>query len=62
MAVDPELARQLKHAAQKVAEWTERRDALIRRACQEGGSLREIGGLTGFTHSAISKILQRTEK
>lgn len=49
----------LENAAKKAAEWTERRNALIRQARAEGSTLRGIGRATGLSHTAIAKILAR---
>lgn len=52
-------ARALATAGAKAAEWTARRDALIRQAVAEGGTLREVGALAGLSHTAIKLICQR---
>lgn len=62
VAIDPELARQLKQAARKVAEWTELRNELIRQACNEGGSLREVGHVADLTHAGVKRILDRAKE
>lgn len=46
-------------AAQKVREWTERRDRRIREALHDGASLRALGTATGLSHTAIAKIAKR---
>jgi lambda repressor-like predicted transcriptional regulator len=46
-------------AAMKAEQWTEKRNALIRQAREEGSSLRAIGRATGLSHTAIAKILAR---
>lgn len=56
VSLDPALARELAQAGRKVAEWTERRDELITRAVDEGGSLRAVAEAVGLTHTAVRFI------
>lgn len=56
MAIDPHTAAALRTAGDKVAEWTEKRDAAIRQAVAEGGSLREVAALVGISHMAVKYI------
>lgn len=51
----------LSNAAKKAAEWTAKRDALIRRAHASGSSLRDIAVQAGMTHSGVAKILKKGE-
>lgn len=59
--ITPDTARELSRAAKQVESFRQRRDALVVQAHAEGGGLREIGRLTGMTHRAIAKILERTD-
>lgn len=56
MALDPQLARTLRTAGQKVAEWTAERDRLVKEAVAAGGSLREVGAAAGVSHTAVKFI------
>lgn len=56
VALDPDLARTLQTAGQKVAEWTAERDRLIKEAVAAGGSLREVGNAAGISHMAVKFI------
>jgi lambda repressor-like predicted transcriptional regulator len=49
----------LSSAAKKAAEWTTKRDALIRQAHADGLSLRDIAVQAGMTHSGVAKVLKR---
>lgn len=51
-----ETKKGLRTAGRKVAEWTEERDRLIKRAVKEGGSLREVGEIAGLSHTAVKFI------
>lgn len=57
--MNDDTAKQLTKSAQKHREWAEKRDELIVKARQEGGSLREIAGLAGLSHTAVAKIAAR---
>lgn len=46
-------------AADKAREWTDRRNALIVQAREDGATLRQIAELTGLSHTAVAKILAR---
>ena len=59
--VSDATAEKLRRAAGKIATWTDKRDALIVQARHEGGTLREIGEMVGFTHAGIAKILERND-
>lgn len=48
--------RALKTAGRKVAEWVAERDRLIKRAVEEGGSLREVAADAGLSHTAVKFI------
>lgn len=56
VAIDPDLARQLRTAGRKVTEWTAERDRLIKEAVTAGGSLREVGEAAGVSHTAARFI------
>ncbi len=56
MTLEPDLARKLRTAGQKVAEWTTERDRLIKDAVTAGGSLREVGEAAGISHTAVKFI------
>lgn len=56
VVVDPEVAKALKTAGRKVADWTTERDRLVRLAVEQGGSLREVGALAGVSHTAVKFI------
>lgn len=49
-----------KRLLQTVGQFTPVRDAIIRRAKEEGGSLREIAKLVGLSHTEIRRILKET--
>lgn len=57
----PTTARALSTAAAKAADWTSRRDVLIRQAVAEGGTLREVGALAGLSHTAVALICRKPE-
>ena len=46
-------------AAQKVREWTERRNEAIRAALASGKSSREVAADAGLSHVAVQKIAKR---
>ena len=56
VTLDADLARRLRTAGQKVAEWTAERDRLIREAVTAGGALREVGEAVGLSHTAVKFI------
>lgn len=56
MALDQDLARKLRTAGQKVAEWTAERDRLVKEAVAAGGSYREVGAAAGLSHTAVKFI------
>jgi AraC-like DNA-binding protein len=52
----------LRHAAQQIRHWTEVRNEQIRFARKvQGESLRTIAAAAGLSHTAVAKILNRTE-
>lgn len=57
--VDRAKTRQLADAAHKARQWTELRDIRIRKAREEGQSLRTIAAVAGLSHTAIAKIVAR---
>lgn len=57
--IDPDLARRLRGAADKVASWTDVRDELIRQALSEGASSREVAELVGLSHTHVLRIARR---
>lgn len=56
VTIEPDLARKLRTAGQKVAEWTAERDRLAREAVAAGGSYREVGEAIGLSHTAVKFI------
>lgn len=56
MTLPDDRRQALRNAGQKVTEWTERRNAIIRAAVDEGGSLREVGDAVGLSHQAVKFI------
>lgn len=56
VVLNPDLARKLQTAGQKVTEWTAERDRLIKDAVAAGGSLREVGAIAGVSHTAVKFI------
>lgn len=46
----------LRRAGRKVKDATVERDELIKRAVEEGGSLREVGDAVGLSHQAVKFI------
>ena len=49
----------LSEAAEQARDWTEVRNIRIRRAREQGLTLRQIGEEAGLTHAAIAKILAK---
>lgn len=58
MALDPEMAKQLKEAGVQLGKWTKRRDDLIRKACASGASYRAVGEAVGLSHTAVAFIVR----
>jgi DNA-directed RNA polymerase specialized sigma24 family protein len=63
VTIDPALALRLQTAGRRSRDLAEEstkadaeRDALIRQARAEGGSLREIGELAGISHTQVKNI------
>lgn len=54
----PETERALKKAGRIAKKAIEDRDALIRQACEEGGSYREVGEAVGLSHNAVAFIVR----
>ena len=54
--VTDEMTKALRRAGRKVRDATIERDALIKSAIAEGGSLREVGAAVGLTHTAVKFI------
>lgn len=54
--LDPSSRRALRQAGRKVAQWTQKRDRLIREAVEAGGSLRDVGEAVGMSHVAVKFI------
>lgn len=54
--MSPDTAKRLRHAAEKAHEWTAKRDELIRRAVDEGGSLRTVGDVAGVSHQTVKNV------
>lgn len=52
----PETAKALHAAGLKVAEWTARRNELIRQAVADGAPLRVVGEQVGLSHQAVKFI------
>ena len=50
---------ELSEAAEQARDWTEVRNIRIRRAREQGMTLRQIGEEAGLTHAAIAKILAK---
>lgn len=59
--IGPLAMKDLRTAAKKAREWTTRRDALIRQQYAAGASLRAIGEEAGLSHTAIAKIVARSD-
>jgi len=57
--VDRQRARLLTAAATKTLKWRRERDTLIVREHQAGAGLRELGRLTGLSHPAVKKIVDK---
>jgi hypothetical protein len=57
-----ETKKALTRVGRKVRDATAERDALIKRAVEEGGSLREVGEAVGLTHTAVSFIAHGRRK
>jgi hypothetical protein len=53
---DENQLRQLQEVADKVAEWKEKRDALIVQAVNSGHSYRTVGEVVGLSHTAVGYI------
>lgn len=54
--LDPEKAKALRNAGQKLAYWTGVRDGLVKEAVEAGGSYREVGEAVGLSHTAVKFI------
>jgi hypothetical protein len=52
----------LSNAAKKAADWTTKRDALIRQAHADGLSLRAIANQCGLTHAGVARIVNRVPR
>lgn len=61
VALDPDLAKRLRRAGERVDADLVERDKLIARAYFAGASLREIGEAVGISHVGVKKILDRTK-
>ena len=61
VAIDPDLARDLTRAADRIERLTEERNKLVLRAFAQGASLREIAKLAGMTHVGVKKLVDRIE-
>jgi Mor family transcriptional regulator len=59
VALDKHTAKQLRKAADDVAEATQRRNHWILEAHGYGASLREIAEHAGISHVAVLKIIRR---
>jgi hypothetical protein len=57
--LDRQRARRLANAAGKALQWRQERDALIVAEHRAGAGLREIGRLTGLSHPAVKKIVDK---
>jgi DNA-directed RNA polymerase specialized sigma subunit len=57
--LDKAVARQLRRAANQIAEGLAERDRLIVEAHQAGATQREIAEHAGITHVAVHKIIHR---
>jgi hypothetical protein len=57
--LDRQRARRLANAAGKASQWKQERDALIVEEHQAGAGLREIGRVTGLSHPAVKKIVEK---
>lgn len=55
-------AKEVSAWARKAREATVQRDAAIRQMRDEGSTLRSIADAAGLTHTAIAKILARTDE
>ena len=59
MTIEPELAKRLRQASAKAAEWLDERDRLIVQALDAGASLREVARLVGLSGPGVMKIRDR---
>ena len=59
MTVSPEKRRALKRAERRVRDANAKRDELIRKAVEAGGSLREVADLAGVSHQTVANIVRR---
>jgi hypothetical protein len=57
--MDRQRSARLGGAARKAVEWRQKRDAEIVQAHQAGDGLREIGRVTGLSHPAVKKIVDK---
>jgi transposase-like protein len=57
--LDDSTSRELRAAGNKVRQWTDRRDDLVRAAHAAGGGVREIARLVGLGHPSVLRILKR---
>jgi transposase-like protein len=58
MPLDDDTARELSRAAKQAATWTERRNALIRAAVEQGAGVREVARVVGLNHTTVLNILR----
>ena len=59
MTVDPDTRRALKRAERRVREANDNRNEIIRKAVEEGGSLREVAELAGVSHTTVMNVSRR---
>ena len=57
MPLDDQTARDLTNAAAKVRTWTDKRNALIRRAHAAGAGIREMARATGLNVATVHNII-----
>ena len=61
MAVPPDLAKKLQQSVSQLERSKARRNQLIAEAVAAGGSLREVGGLAGLSHTQVRHICDTEE-
>ena len=57
MPLDDSTARDITRAAKKAADWTQKRNDLIRAAVAAGGGVREVARAAGLNHTSVLNIL-----
>lgn len=60
--LDDSTARELTRAGKKAAEWTEKRNDLIRAAVGAGAGVREVARAVGLNHATVLNIIKPRQR